>query len=1086
MNLPGYISFNRPACQPRQPSKRNLKLIDPPRPNERGGFQKFLQWGSVIIGVLTLGATAYFAQAGGSGGAIIVLAGISIGLGSFFTAGTLINAGMNSKKEIQRYRDYLVKMSQEISRDNADFVNRLHWIDPEPGALTQVLEQENGRYLWERQPNHADSFMWVRIGVQPNIPGSVNIELPYSVSNSLNPAELDKEIQEFYQRHNSIENVPGLVNLREAEVFGIAGPNALCYELANTILCQLAVHHSPEDVRLALFYSPEKAETWFWAGWLPHTQPLNPEMERPYLSGDTENTNVLIDTIKQLLNARYTNPNSSDRDNSQPKLPYLVALIDELGRNKIDREFLRILLRDGPSRNILTIFLVNNVNDLPSAALAHVTLQPDRNLELVVTNKEGRGNKALWKMDRSQVNTEQLAHRLAPYQLQRDTKGFVLQGSQSLFEVLGWDKLDGQRINKSWQKSSTANLEVTLGQRPDGQPLVINLDESVHGVHGVLAGATGTGKGEFLLTFITSLAINNHPSHLNFVLADFKGGATFQVFKDLPHTVGLATDQIDEFGLFRFLTSLKKELGRRKAILEAAQRKYGARVQKIRDFEAVAPNEVFPFLLVIIDEFAELARTMPDMMDELVVIAEQGRSLGVFLLLSMQSTDLLKSGIEKNLSYRLALRMSKEDSDKLLQDSAASRISKKAKGRAFFRCGDELHEFQTARVMTRSLSMPGSAATASVSETPEVRLISPNWEFISVAKPASVSTRSNPNNPSDMTDVELGVNSCQEAMQYAALPNELFIPWQPTLPDQISVTELLQGVFKEDHFLGWPKNHQPMRVPIGVLDRFWEQAQPVLFSELAQGKHLQFAGVQNSGRISAMLSTVLGLVATHSPEELAFVFIDFGTTLGLFKSVPHQIDHYRPHQLKEIDECIDDLCELLKERRAMFSTLSDGSVANNIYEYRAYQEKTGVPPEDLAQPVVVVIDNYTSWYQSHPDFMFGVLPDFKNLVQNGSAFGIYIILTVDKPADVGSGQLNANFQTVSLRMDPDNLSVVPYNKKILSVWQNRSGRGFVEDTPPYNLVECQCLLPCNVPEAQQLKKLQEVIGEISKQAVNPA
>jgi hypothetical protein len=149
-----------------------------------------------------------------------------------------------------------------------------------------------------------------------------------------------------------------------------------------------------------------------------------------------------------------------------------------------------------------------------------------------------------------------------------------------------------------------------------------------------------------------------------------------------------------------------------------------------------------------------------------------------------------------------------------------------------------------------------------------------------------------------------------------------------------------------------------------------------------------------------------------------------------------------------------------------------------------------VPLEDRVQAVMVVVDNFSTWAQTHPEFYYEVLPLVRNLVQNGGLYGINFMLTADKPTDVASDSLAANFYKILLRMDPGDLGVSPYNKKIIGVWQGKAGRGFLENVPPYNVVEIQALQPTAAPEAEQLSRLQRAVADIngaySRSAERPA
>jgi S-DNA-T family DNA segregation ATPase FtsK/SpoIIIE len=1096
MNKPGYKYFKPAAYEPRLPVRRRVEIkAAPPEPG-KGCANSLTQWGSVVIGILTLAATVFFAFfgqeiIGSSNLQIVVLAGVGIGLSAIITGFTVFLTTRRANKDVRSYKQYLAKTEQELKAEAENYIKILYSIDPNPDQLENVVAEGRGRYLWERQPGHVASFLNVRVGITPQRPGPVELQNPSYSAGQFQQTELSRTLSEMLNRTAFVQNVPGLINLREVRVLGIAGPRQSVYELCYALMGQLAVHHSPENLRIAVFFSQLHSLDWFWAGWLPHCQPLDQDLQRPLLSGDTNDNKALETSLKDILLRRQEKGRnmmaSSETTRFQLNLPYLVVVIDCTEGLPIDQGLLTLLLRDGPSQNIHVIFLARTEAELPNTALAYISLLPEGQMRVVVSGRDGSQLvNSVWKSDRLPLEqAETLARELAPLSLSESAGAFVLPNSVNFFEVLKWSSVTGQVVAERWNTFSKANLEALLGLRDNGQPMVINLDEAVNGTHGVIAGATGTGKGVLLSTLITSLALNNHPSRLNFVLADFKGGATFRVFENLPHTVGIVTDQIDEFGLARFLLSIEQELKRRKQLIDAAQRKYGNQVQKIRDFEEVAPTEVFPFLLVIIDEFAELARSAPEMMDQLVVIAQQGRSLGVFLLLSMQTTDTLKGAISANLRYRIALRMAqKSESKDLIGDEAAAGINGRNRGRAYFRCDDELALFQSANLLMKTLDQSGKESGPSDVRPSLVKLVKNDWKMVSPHKNGKVPAGALPPKQSLVrTDLEVTVEACREAAKLLPLSGELFIPWRAPLPASIPVTGLLPDSFKDGHFAGWPERKNWLSVPVAMLDRYWEQSQPVLYSEFTRGRHLEFLGVQDSGRTSALLSTVLGLAATHRPEELVLLFIDFGSTLSLFRKLGYDGEYLSAGQFKQIEDLIADLVSLLDRRRQLFGNLPDGSVAKNLEEYRAIQARAGAAPEKQPQAIFVIIDNYSAWAQTHPDFNYAIAPQIKNLVQNGATYGIYFILTADKPNDVLNDNLAANFQKIMLRMDPDDLGVSPYNKKIMGVWHGKSGRGFIENVPPYNLVELQCLTPAPVDETEQMQALQALIAEISARNV---
>jgi FtsK/SpoIIIE family len=177
------------------------------------------------------------------------------------------------------------------------------------------------------------------------------------------------------------------------------------------------------------------------------------------------------------------------------------------------------------------------------------------------------------------------------------------------------------------------------------------------GPHGILIGATGSGKSELIRTLVLALAMSHSSERLNMVLVDFKGGATFLGLDGLPHVSALITNLADELPLVdRMADALQGELIRRQELLRAAGH------ASINDYEKARANgaglAALPTLVVIVDEFGELLATKGEFMNLFVMIGRLGRSLGVHLLLASQRLEEGRiHALETHLSYRLGLRV---------------------------------------------------------------------------------------------------------------------------------------------------------------------------------------------------------------------------------------------------------------------------------------------------------------------------------------------------------------------------------------------------------------------------------------------
>ena len=165
---------------------------------------------------------------------------------------------------------------------------------------------------------------------------------------------------------------------------------------------------------------------------------------------------------------------------------------------------------------------------------------------------------------------------------------------------------------------SAKGMSVPIGVKAGGVLFNLDMHETGHGPHGLVAGTTGSGKSELLQTIIISLAINYDPRDLVFVLIDYKGGGMADVFKGMPHLVGTITN-LEGNQTTRALLSIKSELLRRQKIFSEYDINNIDKYQKL--YYSGNNKEhmpAIPHLIMIADEFAELKQDQPDFMKELV------------------------------------------------------------------------------------------------------------------------------------------------------------------------------------------------------------------------------------------------------------------------------------------------------------------------------------------------------------------------------------------------------------------------------------------------------------------------------------
>lgn len=242
----------------------------------------------------------------------------------------------------------------------------------------------------------------------------------------------------------------------------------------------------------------------------------------------------------------------------------------------------------------------------------------------------------------------------------------------------------------------TKSLAVPLGLKGEKEYIDLDLHEKSDGPHMLVAGTTGSGKTETVLTFLVNLCAMYTPEQVNLLLMDMKGAGFVQRIgqgdNKLPHVVGTVTDiSGDETGtgmeymLKRFLHSMTAEVRRRKLLLNKMDvDSVDAYTTARNNFHkhSLAHEEIsengytiddfppLPHLFLVIDEFTELMRFSSDNSDvdfksEITSLARIGRSLGFHIILISQNIEnAITPDIRVNSRARLCLKVATREASR--------------------------------------------------------------------------------------------------------------------------------------------------------------------------------------------------------------------------------------------------------------------------------------------------------------------------------------------------------------------------------------------------------------------------------------
>lgn len=215
-------------------------------------------------------------------------------------------------------------------------------------------------------------------------------------------------------------------------------------------------------------------------------------------------------------------------------------------------------------------------------------------------------------------------------------------------------------------KKEKSNLAVPLGRDVAGVPTAIDLAKAPHML---IAGATGSGKSVGINTILVSLLYQNAPADLRLLLVDPKR-VEFALYNDIPHLLCPVITEPD-----KTVSALKwavAEMERRYRVLEE-QRK-----RNISEYNAANPGEHMPYIVIIIDELADLmVQAAKEVEDSIVRIAQKARAVGIHLIVATQrpSVDVITGLIKANIPTRIAFAVASQiDSRTIIDQAGAERL----------------------------------------------------------------------------------------------------------------------------------------------------------------------------------------------------------------------------------------------------------------------------------------------------------------------------------------------------------------------------------------------------------------------------
>ncbi|MDR0570235.1 MAG: type VII secretion protein EssC [Clostridiales Family XIII bacterium] len=893
----------------------------------------------------------------------LAMTGVSI-VGSILSLNSQLTKHSRLRKTRDtKYKEYINEKDAELSVAAEQQAKALRHMNPSPDELSERMNASPvDPRLWERTPGF-DDFLSIRLGV-----GTAKAALCVKDARPAGIMETDPladEPRKLALKHEKVRDVPVCVNLRTTQICGIVGSKAKTNAAVNNALIQLAANHGYDNVRVFIIASEESLKMWEWARFLPH------------LWNDSLTARRIVcgkDMAKLTLDEVYAELKEREKKGDDVVFGRYYVFIVESGEIIEEAPIRKYIYEPNAKIGVTAIFTAEHAAFLPAHCGAIVTLK-EKTGEII--DRVANEKNAFIPDTGTSANLENGARRISPLRVKSTSSSFSLPKSITLCQMLGENDVEKVDVISNWSRRRAYNgMDVPIGVRAGNELICLDLHETGHGPHGLVAGTTGSGKSELLQSVIISLAINFHPHDVVFVLIDYKGGGMADVFRGMPHLAGVITN-LGGGQTARALLSIKSEILRRQTVFARHGVNNIDKYQRLYYQNGRAEGmQPVPHLVMIADEFAELQQDQPDFMKQLVSAARVGRSLGIHLILATQKPDgVVDDQIWSNSKFKMCLKVQTEsDSNGVLKKPDAAFI--REPGRAYIQVGnDEIYEiFQSAYSGADYVEDAAGAAE-------KARLEKKVYRLSADGRAALIYPRMG----AEREDVEKKTPSQLEAMvshiakrSEAAGIEPLDGPWTEPLEEIVYFNELPEG---------WRKRPDgvTLSATTGIVDDPRGQRKFALELDFAKDGGLLVYGASASGKTTLVKTMCLSLASRYTPDEVNIYLLDMGgAALKVFSELPHCGGVLTIDQEKDIRQFMRFLLRTVEKRKKAF----EEARAENIVDYWERGHK--------APALVVAVDGCASLAEVYPD-IDEALTLFS---RDASRFGVYLIMTGQSSRDI--------------------------------------------------------------------------------------
>ena len=924
------------------PSEK-IDVLDPPKLQDKPNQ-------NLVVTLLPLAAILmiYIVMQGSSSGGMMFMSVGMMAVGAIASLYTFIKDRREyKKKKIRREEQY-----EKYLNEQEDYIRGCR--EDEKDTLTNIYitpEQEL-RNVREFAPDLFDrieadrDFLHIRMGYGRLLSGRQISTVEHKELGDRQDT-LTEEPERLRKKYEYNERMPAYVEATKVNAIGILGKQSSLERVMNQTTLDLTTRQMPEDVELYLLCDKDFDEQIRAYRMFPHL--WNKNTNKRNIAADEESRNQLLEELYKRLADR-----EAAAESSQSWIVIYVHTDSEVMQHPLMR-----FVPKAASLHAVFIFWSQQREDLPIGCSVLIRLFNNENSGVIVDMFDKNPDQPFTYDEIDNETMEETAKRLAPVYVSEITLASNLTNKYTLFEALGISAPDAEQVKKEWgTHSAQKSLSVPIGITSNGTPQMLDLHERGHGPHGLVAGTTGSGKSEVIISYLMSLAWHFSPEDVNIAVIDFKGGGMGNQLEGLPHLTSVITN-LEAGELQRSLSSIKAELLYRQKMLADAS------VSNISDYiveyKAGRVNEPLPHLLLVVDEFAELKAQQPEFMNELISAARIGRSLGVHLILSTQKpSGVVNDQILSNMDFRMCLRVqTREDSNEVVESPLAAEI--REPGRAYLRV-NRCEMFQLFQSGYSGGSADNKDEKQNKFEISELALTG-RRTLLYQYNPAKESN--------DNADGE------RTTTQFTATKEAIIQAWKENgakEPRKLCLPPLPREMVWE------PVSHENLyQLPIGVVDLPEMQSQMPLTVNIGGGNTLIVGGSQ-MGKTSLMQTMIRTAAETMNATDVGFYIMDFNS--GVFKTM-EKLNLIGGVATLDDEEKMKNLLKMIRDEIVI---RKEKFLEAGVLSFMAYRESVS---KDIPA-IVLMIDNFAVFKEVY-DEKYG--DAILQILRDGPAAGVSVFVT---------------------------------------------------------------------------------------------